>query len=660
MEIDPTGGRIISLEDFVADEQVASHLESLRGYFGYEGTHSYSGTIFRFPLRTGRYETSLPNNVYNVKRVMRSLFEPFKQEVENCLLFMKSVHSVKVSVRNSSGISLLYSVNIDCSFRERLNLHRKEMFEFVENGFHVHSSRIFISIFPTCFIDCDQASTVRLWLVMNMLGLTAEARCSEMGRSYSKRFDSYLPWFAVALPLPHSQHTLNSLQSQLCCWSEEFIDPTRFFHFIDSSIPHISLSCELLDFVGNLFCFLPIAASSQFPFHIHGYFALSTNRRSIKWPRFDDLSDEASWNKELVQQLGTVSYAVLLHLAISRFRPLGKSLFHYRLWSCLPSGSETDELQSILHSGALSILRDSKLVSSKLDSSWIELSNGYYLPSFFGRTVPHEKACDALLLQLSQPLVELTQEVSNVVMNYQFLEQQIRERIICPDLIREMLIRFQNHEILFDFLRHEQNVYALLEIVLLDLDFSSQQNVNRLNGIQLIPVCNSDLPMTFGGNGGETYYISEGSQDFLQLFPGLEQTFIKQSLPHHVHSSLLNLSRTGFVNLEDITDIRCDPGYFVEFLKDSMKVFFNLDSPLVWTPGLNNQPDKSWIEQVWRFIDQDQALLNALKESKMPLLPKQSLQAPRIDLLPLSTTFMPFLEHSTVPVHLEIEETDCI
>ena len=643
--IDKEGGLIIELNKFVSARRIRSHFESFNTYFGYTGTHPYNGTIFRFPLRTNASNISLPENIYDPDKIRTRLFDPFKQEVENCLLFMKSVYSVKVSVKDNSGTKLLYSVEVDSSFREKLNLYRKNMFEFIQSKFHNHSSRIFITIFPTCFINCDQTKTVRLWLVMNMLGLPDQA-----GRSGSRQFESYLPWFAVALPLPHSQHTLHALLDQDCCWSEEFIDTALFFSFIDNNIPSIPLSCEMRNFVGNLFCFLPIAASSKLPFHIHGYFALSTNRRFIKWPRFDDLSDEAKWNKDLVEQLGTISYAVLIHLAVSRFRTQGRSMLHYSLWSCLPSDSETDELQSIIHSGALHILRNSKLVCSKLDSTWIELCKGYYLPSSFGRTIPHEEVCTDLLLKLSQPIVELTPEVSNVIRNYEFLEQQLSESIISPALIRQMLIRFESETLIY-FLRHDQNVYALLEIVLCDLDFSSNDVSDMLEGIQLIPVSNSELPVCFGD---ETCFISDGSQDFSKIFPG--RYFVKRSLPHPINVSLLSLSRSGRINIQDITNIRSDARYFVDFLQSSMKAFFSFDFPVVWTPGLDNQPDKSWIEQVWKFIDQDKAIIGVLKKHQLPLLPKQDLHTPRIDLLPLSTTTMPYFEHSSTPTHSGIEQ----
>ena len=651
MVIDPTGGLLIELEDFVSDDRVAGHFNTFHHYFGYEGTHHYDGTIFRFPLRTGSYKTLLPNTIYNTEKVLSDLFGPFKQEIENCLLFMKSVHTVRVSVKDDKGIRLLYSVEVDGSFGEKLNLHRKEMFDFIENEYYLQSSRIFISIFPTCFIDFDQNTRGHLWLVMNMLGLTDKVSTSQVGKSNPVCVDSYLPWLAIALPLPHSQHTLDALKDQNC-WSHEFTDTVRFVKLINTCMPTIPLSCELLDFVGNLFCFLPIAATSKFPFHIHGYFALSTNRRSIKWPRFDDLSDEAKWNKELVWNLGTTLYAALIHLMISRFHVEGSSRCHYSLWSCLPSNSEADELQRILHSGALDILQSSKLVFSEFNAAWIGLSDGYYLPSLFGETISHESVCHDMLLHLSQPLVDLTPEVAEVIKMYQPLRKKISNRIINPDLIRQMLIRFQSTETVLDFLRNKHNVYSLLEIVLSDLVFSPQHLPHKLDGIRLIPVCDSDLPMFFGR---DSYFISEGSQNLLTLFPGLDRNFVRPSLPHHISSSLLKLSRTGLINIQDISKIRNNPQIFIQLLERSMNTFFNLKSPIVWTPGVNNQPENTWIEQLWKFIGQEHTLITALKKNQIPILPKQSLDASEIDLLPLSTTPMPYLEECTTSTHEQIE-----
>ena len=656
MEIDNTGGVRIGLDEFRTENRVASHFESFLNYFGYNGTTQYNGTIFRFPLRTGRYETSLPNNAYNPDKVLETLFDPFRQEIENCLLFLKKVTSIKVSVKESSGISkLLYSAEIDPRFRPSLLGHRMEMFDFVKNGGHMSSSFIYLSIFPTRFTsDTEQT---RLWLVLNMLGVGG-AISPALRISFSKQSESYLPWFALALPLPHATGALASIGSDLC-WSMPFVDLTTLFVRIDNlEIPIIPLSNEDREFIGSLFCFLPIAARSNFPFHIHGYFALSTNRRSIKWPRFDDNSEEASWNMELVKSLGTQCYAILLYVSISKFQTEGDGGFQYSLWSHLPSKQDSQQLDGLIHRGALEIIQHQSIVFTNCNSRWIQLDHAMFLPSIFSIKMPNEQVCRDLLIALSHPVVNISSEIANVIAAYDFLDKKIRPKVVTPAMMRQILISFKDNEHLLHFLSVKQNVFSLLEIVLNDVSFPCSNISAVLNGIRLIPIYMLDLPASFGGSN--KFYISERPQKFIKLFPGLENFFVEPALPPRISSLLLKLSRTGKLNLKDITDIRNNPTLFVDFLERSMRKYFDLNSPVKWTLGVNRHPEREWIELVWKFI-KDSSIIEELIKRKCPILPKQSISSVQIDLLPLSRLRLPYMEVSEVADYQEVEAVlgDC-
>ncbi|KAI6651970.1 Sacsin-like [Oopsacas minuta] len=650
MIIDNTGGLLISLEEFTKERSIASHYESFHNYFGFKGDYHYNGTIFRFPLRTGDYETKLPNNVYNPAKVMNFLFKPFKREVENCLLFMKSVNKISVSVKTNSRTDLFYSSEINSAFRAGLTTHRKEIFQFVENIHYLSSTLIYISVFPICTMEADQALHYRIWYVINILGLGGS---DDLKSSYSKQSDdSYIPWFAIALPLPYNQDTLSAIDTY--CWTVEYTDLQGLSDFIQT-LPLISISCVDEKFIGNLFCFLPIAASSKFPFHIHGYFSLSTNRRSIKWPRHDDVSNEANWNRALVEGLGTICYAVLVHLMVSILNNEGVNWFHYNLMFYKHVGNEEDQLECVLHRGAFELLQYTKLVWNITELNWVELGSGYYFPSTVKAcNIPHENVCKSLLQILSQPIIKLPIEMADVLHNYDFLFDKVEDMIINPNFIRSLLIDFNENGKLINFLKIRENVCSLIEIILSDLDFEGYEDFSVLNGIQLIPICNSEVPMLFGSN--EIYYISEGPQDFLKLFPGLERSFINPTLPPNIYKSLLALSRTGQVNLEDITDLPNKPGYFTSLLENSMKKFFNFDFQIIWKPREAGQPDKSWIESIWKFIDQDQGLINILKTRELPILPKQNINNHEIELLSIRTTPMLYIQHSTIPIHSTIEE----
>ena len=651
MVIDRDGGLLIDLKEFTAKETIASHYECFHDYFGYKGSHKYDGTIFRFPLRTG-YETKLPNNIYNPAKVHTSLFTPFKCEIENCLLFMKSVNKITVSVKSSSGTEILYSAEVSDKFRDGLAMHRGEIFEFVRDEHYLSSTQIYISVFPIHTMDTEQR--MRLWVVINVLGFGVG---NNLISSYEKQSDcSYLPWFAIALPLPHNQNTITAIDN-VFCWSVKYTNFPNVFQFLQS-LPCISISNVVGNFVGNLFCFLPTAASSNFPFHIHGYFALTTNRRAIKWPRHDDLSDEARWNKDLVEDLGTVCYAVLVYLMVSRVRSDEGNMFHYDLWRCKQTSNDEDQLECVLHRRAFEFLQNTELVWSITGRNWIKLETGYYLPSVVNTVcIPHENICKSLLLLLQQPLIHVPHSVANFIIGYEFLKNKVINRIVDPNLIRSLLIRFKDD--VMSFLKNQGNVCCLLEIVLSDVNFSANNINTTLQHVPLIPVCNSEVPMEFGSQ--ERYFISEGPQDYLKIFSGLVSSFIKLNLPSHTHQSLLSLSRTGQVNIEDITNLSNKPDYFVSFLECSMKAYFNLDTNVVWRPNTSRQPDKSWIQLVWKFIDQDRGLIHALQTKKLPILPKQSLTSTQIELLPLSTTHMPYIQHNSGYDYSKIEKllTEC-
>ena len=657
MVIDNTGGLLVGLEEFATYEGVKSHLSCFKDYFGYDGSGYYNGTIFRFPLRTGEYQTSLPKNVYDSNRVLENLFGPFKQEVENCLLFMKSLNAIKVSVKEATGIiRRLYSAEINpIHYRDSLSQHRQEMFEFIEAEKYLGTTSCHISIFPVSLIESDLSKTISLWLVINILGLIDNISTREFSVSYSNLSDTYLPWVSVAIPLPLSQLTFQSITKQHC-WSMEFETIARLFELIDIHLPTIPLSSEVTDFVGSLFCFLPVATSSKFPFHVQGYFALSTNRRSIKWPRYDDTSLDAAWNKQLVESLGTISYAVLIHICVSRLQCEGSSALVYKLLSCLPPGSEQDQLQAVMHRGMLELMQDRALVCTKSECKWVSLQAAHFLPSpFVTYSIPCEKLCSEFLTALSYAVVEVPSGVARVLLEYSFLRDRVVPQILTPRLVRQLLVSFKEESCLTDFLFNKSNVYSLLEVVLSDI--YSYPTAPVLNGIQLVPICNSELPEIFDNKSKYMFYIYEQGLELIKLFPGLESIFIESSLPPGVHASLLKLSRKLKIYITDITNISTDAQLFYNFLKCSMQRYFNTESIVKWTPGVNGQPSTTWIESVWKFISNNTRIIEIILQKKLPILPKQNVSlSQEVDLLPLIAPPTPYIKISNRAAHSKIEK----
>ena len=63
-------GRKFKLSRFFRDDNYSDNQSCFRTYFGYNGTGEYDGTIFRFPLRTKQYNSTIkPDGVYSAEKV---------------------------------------------------------------------------------------------------------------------------------------------------------------------------------------------------------------------------------------------------------------------------------------------------------------------------------------------------------------------------------------------------------------------------------------------------------------------------------------------------------------------------------------------------------------------------------------------------------------
>ena len=112
------------------------------------------------------------------------------------------------------------------------------------------------------------------WLVVQQVGSTSE-EVLDMVKVFNDRGESVLPWVGTAVELGEPQE----LKS------------------------------------GRIFCFLPMPfeKSSPLPVHVNGSFAVSKDRRSLKWPTVERQTDPgALWNELLTKFCLSECYKQLL------------------------------------------------------------------------------------------------------------------------------------------------------------------------------------------------------------------------------------------------------------------------------------------------------------------------------------------------------------
>ena len=143
---------------------------------------------------------------------------------------------------------------------------------------------------------------------------------------------------------------------------------------------------------GRIFCFLPLPVENRTPFavHVHGTFAVSSNRRALKWESQERQDDEACWNKLLVSRCLPSCYTALLKYMIQQSSI--KPELVYRCWPEIAAtkGPWAELLEPLFKS----FLQESQVVYTNVHEKWISIKDAIFIPQ---KERPPQAVCDALL-----------------------------------------------------------------------------------------------------------------------------------------------------------------------------------------------------------------------------------------------------------------------
>ena len=284
----------------------------------------YSGTLFRFPLRTTASELS--ENIYTVDK-LHVLLEALKSDGKLLLLFLRSVDTIEVHEIFANGRQReLFCVSVE--ERDTLAKERKSFMEQVRRCHTSHGSSVNKSFTLATEFHVNVTDEERShWLVVTRVGSEKQSILTAAAKQ------NVLPWVGTALELGSSSHG------------------------------------------GRVFCFLPMPAdaSCPLPVHVNGTFALNSNRRTLKWPGVEQRNDpEAEWNQTLVSELLPSCYDYL----ISKVQQVPQSSDVYCAWP------DVNEVQYSHWSGLLSplfaLLFSRPCISCTIN--WIRINEATFLP----------------------------------------------------------------------------------------------------------------------------------------------------------------------------------------------------------------------------------------------------------------------------------------
>ena len=263
---------------------------------------SKQGTVFRFPLRTEYLaETSLLSNEAITVDHIKSLFEKFKTDAHDCLLFLRNVMSIKISTVNESK-SVLETFYIQSTLLEEDLLKRQKfndniiqyskqvkqdtmnlLSEFTDN----------IVSYKLAIIDSNNESSN--WLITQQFGLSQTKTVREEIVSAIKKKDiGMLLQGGVALKI--SSDIMKILAND------------------NKKLQSVNTSASIIDDKMKIYCFLPLPLLSHLPVHINGFFALDHEARRglFRDGENSPCSYRSLWNLLLIEQVIAPAYVELL------------------------------------------------------------------------------------------------------------------------------------------------------------------------------------------------------------------------------------------------------------------------------------------------------------------------------------------------------------
>ena len=549
-------GRKFSLQNLTGSD----HLNCLHDIasFDLQSAAHYRGTIFRFPLRFAA--SSLSKNVFTLQKV-DELINAMKSEAKLLLLFLRSVHTIEVYNIDHSGVhTLSFQTKIADAFVADV-IQKRTSFLTTLKSCHLSQEYNFSGVIEfivkldVSVYNAEQTSTSH-WLIANRVSSNCDV--VRVHSEYLKAF----PWVGAAIDLDNPG-------------------------------------------TGRTFCFLPLPSNDapELPVHVNGAFALSDDRRNLKWPGVERKSDlMANWNTMLVSKVMPSCYISLL-LESRRFFGCRESDF-YKAWpSANLMGSHWEPLLSILST----FLTENVIYSEA--GEWILPDDAVYVAKKMIPIVKHVVvSCGIKMADVPRSVNEAFKLIGKVLpeVNPKITRKHLRENV-------RSYIDIEPAE-----------KYTLLEYCL------SDDGYDDLSGLQLLPLCNGKFA-TFKNNAGafNTYYIctEECPQN---LVPNMDHKLVKSMISHpDIQDGLMYLTRFKSSQLKalKVSDI---PALISEAMPAEWRSL-----KVVHFPNTSNFPT-GWFKLFWSWVHNKQ--LSAFADNFIMPLQNEDVPTPgHFDVVKLKT-----------------------
>ena len=531
------------------------------------GCH-YSGTLFRFPLRT--QPSQLSTKIYT-REMVNTLFDSFKNEASAILLFLKNVDSISLYEREDRGeIFHLYTAKVSEKSRKEVKKKKQELIQDIKVDWDFTTKTTFyhLEIEKNC---PGKPSEKNEWFVANQVG-TREKKLIELAQSLK-----LLPWIGIAFPVETTDMTC----------------------------------------LGRIFCFLPLPPDGDcrtgLPVQVNGYFGLTDNRRALKWPGPDCQNDDtALWNRLLLQKVGSQVYVdLIVNMVRDCSANLPPDLCAKLVYSALPDFSRVRQDWACILQPLFQIVlaREIFLTTSRGNYRWINLGEAILdrLDETRGMRREIKQVVLRTLLSAGQSIVSLPGYVIQIIDKYHRISGWAAVKKITPGLFCDVLrSSFDFHQLAMSF---EERLLAL-EYAL--------QNSPDLHGVPLLPLQNQQF-VKFWHPSVEKIFIPSEKQS-PDLLPNLKHRLLYCNLSIQVQQKLHELGSSKITQLHHPTANDIKQLLWQNLPNDWAGHSHPEQQTVTWNPNAKAHPSLAWLQLVWKWINENYpSRLGEFEE--MPLIP---------------------------------------
>ncbi|XP_064321099.1 sacsin-like [Phalacrocorax carbo] len=364
---------------------------------------------------------------------------------------------------------------------------------------------------------------------------------------------------------------------------------------------------------GRLCCFLPLPATEEMatglPVHASAPFALSDDRRHLRWPEEgEEGTEDARWNALLLLGLLPRVYG---HMAVVVTALPGTE--SYSIWpdpECTPNSGR---IRSLVTQVCRELAAAHTLVPATEGATGrLRPPEAVLLPEA-GGDVAARRVVQALLVAAGEPVADVPAHV---------------RRALALGMAEGMREATAGH--VREVLRHHGAVGLPAADRLSLLRYVARDGCHaELRGLPLLP--RADGTFVAFGTASAIVYV-DTSDCPRELLPGLAASFVPSDLEPGLDSLLRGIAKAGlFPNL-----VLLDPAVTVQTLRSALPLTWTSQSstPVTWCPAQGlPQPPASWFPALWRFLASHVEDLGPLEG--LPLIALSQLDTPSIRLAPL-------------------------